>query len=80
MIPNFRFDQNKSFAENSKAFLEAVSAEDPDMAAILRANWDELVAIVREGEKDYVARRKFNAKIASALDALVASTVPKDGG
>lgn len=80
MIPNFRFDQNKNFAENSEAFLEAISAQDPDMAAILRANWDELNEIVREGERDHAARRKLNTKIASALDALVTSSASKDGG
>ena len=80
MILNPRFDQNKSFAENSEAFLEAVSAQDPEMAAILRANWDALLAIVREGEKEYAARRSFNASVASALDAFVASSVPKEDG
>ena len=80
MIPNFRLDQNKSFAENSGAFLETVSAQDPDMGAILRANWDALITILREGERDHKARREFNAKVTSALDALIASSVPKGGG
>ena len=78
MTSNFRFDQNKSFAENSEAFLEAVSTDDPDMAAILRANWDGLIAIYREGERSYDARKRFNASVASALNALVASSVPKE--
>ena len=48
------------------------------MTKILRDNWDALVAIVREGDRDQQARREFNAKIASALDALVNVGLSKD--
>lgn len=76
----FRFDVSKSFKENSEAFLSAISAEDPEMATILSDNWDSLVAIVREGQRDPKARGHFNAKVASALDALVNDPAEPTGG
>ena len=48
------------------------------MAAVLRDNWDALVAIVREGERDSKVRREFNSAVASALDSLVKRAEPKD--
>ena len=56
-MAEFRFDDSKSFAENYKAFLEAVKADDPEMAVILHDNLDKLVAVVREGEGFESARR-----------------------
>ena len=79
MMADFHFDESKSFAENCEAFLEALRSEAPQMADILRDNWDALVTVVREGERDLKARGEFNAKVVSALDALVESGVPKDG-
>ena len=76
----FRFDDNRSFEENCDAFLEAVSTDDPEMATILRGNWDALVVIVHEGQRDSNARGDFNAKVASALDALVAKPAEPKGG
>lgn len=76
----FRFDDGKNHSANCKAFLEATKAEDPEMAAILRANWDALIAIVREGERDSKARVDFNSKIESALDALVDEVPAKPEG
>ena len=67
----FLFDDSKRFAENCESFLDVLQAEDPQMTKILRDNWDALLAIVREGYRDQDARREFNAKVASALDALV---------
>ncbi len=75
----FRFDDSKSFRENCEAFLEAVNADDPEMATILRGNWDALVAIVHEGQRDSKARGDFNAKVASALDALLANPAEPKG-
>lgn len=80
MTTNFRFDENKSFAENGEAFLDALVAQDPDMAAILRANWDRLLAIVRGGKRDHEARKEFNTKVISELDALVTPSVPREDG
>lgn len=77
-MADFRFDETKSFAENCEAFLEVLESDDPEMTAILRDNWDTLIAIVCEGERDSRERGKFNTKVASALDALVKSTVSKD--
>ena len=77
-MANLRFDESKSFADNCEAFLKALESDAPEMAAILRDNWDALVAIVREGERDLSARERFNAKVASALDALVGPAAPED--
>ena len=78
-MADFRFDESKSFAENCEAFLEVLKSDDPEMAAIMRDNWDDLVAVVHEGERDSKTRREFNANVASALDALVRPGVSKVG-
>ena len=80
-MTNFHFDEHKSFAENCEAFLNAIKADDPEMAAILRDNWDALSTIVQEGGgTNSQTRRGLNAKVAIALDALVVkSTNPKGG-
>lgn len=75
----FRFDDGKSFPENCDAFLSSIEKIDADMAAILRDNWDALVAVVREGERNSRARSNFNAAVASALDSAVKLDVAKDG-
>ena len=74
------FDESESFAENCESFLAILEEVDTEMATILRNNWDALVAIVREGERDSKARGEFNAKVASALDALVAKPAEPNGG
>lgn len=79
-MANFRFDEGKNFAQNCEAFLEAIEADDPEMAAILRENWDRLVAVVCAGERDSKVRGEFNAKVASALDAHVAKLADAKGG
>ena len=79
-MANFRFDEGKNFAQNCEVFLEAIEADDPEMAAILRENWDGLVAVVRAGERDSKTRGEFNAKVASALDAHVAKLADAKGG
>ena len=78
VIVDFRFDDSKSFAENGEAFLEALEYDAPEMADILRDNWDALVAIVREGDRDLGARSNFNTKVALALDALAQSVERMD--
>ena len=78
-MPDFRFDDGKNFAENCEAFLETLKSSDPDMAKILSDNWDALVVIVREGERNSKARGEFNAKVASALDVLAKPVELKDG-
>ena len=78
-MTDFRFDESKSFAENCEAFLEVLKSENAEMAAILRDNWDALVAVVRERERGYKVRGEFNAKVSSALDDLVKHGVPEDG-
>lgn len=77
-MADFSFDESKNFAENCDAFLEALKGDDPEMAAILSDNWEALVAIVCEGERDPKVRAEFNAKVAAALDAL-ATPPPKEG-
>lgn len=74
------FDEAASFADHCEAFLAHLEKVDAEMATILRDNWDALVAIVREGERDLKARGELNANIASALDALVAKPAEPKGG
>ena len=76
---NLRFDDTNSFADNCEAFLTRIEAVDPEMATILRDNWDALVVVVREGERDSKARSEFNTAIVTALDALAAPDPQKDG-
>ena len=76
---NFRLDELKSFSENCDAFLLSLESIDAGMAAILHDNWDVLVGIVQEGERDSKARGEFNTKVAMALDSLVKPAEPKDG-
>ena len=74
----YLFDDSKSFSENCQAFLETVKSDDPEMAAILRDNWDALGAVVREGERDLKARGEFNSDVAAALDSLAKTAESKD--
>jgi hypothetical protein len=76
---NFRFDETMSFAENCDALLSILENIDAPMAAILPDNWDAVVAVVREGERNSKARGEFNSVVAAALDSLVESAAPKDG-
>lgn len=78
VIVDFRFDESMSFAENCEAFLQALESDAPEMANILRDNWDALVVIVQEGDRDLGARSDFNAKVALALDALAQSVEGMD--
>ena len=77
-MPDSLFDDSKSFAENCQAFLEAVKSDDPEMATILRDNWETLVAVVREGERDLKVRGAFNTEVAAMLDSLAKTVGPKD--
>lgn len=76
----FGFDKTKSFEENCEAFLEAVTAVDPEMATILRNHWEELASIVSEGQRDSRARSDFNEKVSSDLDSLLAKSAKTNGG
>lgn len=76
----FRFDDSKSLEENCEGFLSAISAEDPEMAAILRSNWNLLATIVRGGERDSKARSAFNVSVASALDDLIEKSMAHKEG
>lgn len=78
-MTNFHFDEHKSFVENCEAFLEAIKIDDPEMATILRDNWHALGTLIREEERDLRARGKLNAKIAKALDDLVAKSANPKG-
>ena len=75
----FRFDEDKSFEENCGVFLEAIEASNPDMATILRDNWDALLATVKDGARNSEARSVFNSAVASALDSLLDPVEPTDG-
>lgn len=75
-----RFDEAKNFSENCEAFLSSLDKIDVGMAAILRDNWDALVAIVLEGERDSKVRGEFNAKVAAALDAFLKKLAEPNGG
>lgn len=78
-LESFRFDEAKSFSDNCGALLANLEKVDADMAVILRDNWDTLVAVVRQGERDYQVRGEFNSKVASALDLLLEPADPKGG-
>ena len=78
-MANFCFDERKTYAQNCEAFLEEMKSVDPEMAVILCENWDELVAIVQEGERSTKARSVFNAAVASALDALATGLHQRSG-
>ncbi|MDH4099754.1 MAG: hypothetical protein OEV28_04190 [Nitrospirota bacterium] len=73
------FDEAKSFSENCEAFLSSLEIIDAAMAAILRDNWDALVTIVQNGQRDSKTRSEFSAKVATALDALAETAEPKGG-
>lgn len=70
-MTDFTLDGNKRFGENATDFLENVKEIDPEMAAILEANWDKLLPVVLGGERDTKARTAFNEAIATALDDLL---------
>ena len=69
-----------NFKDNCAALLESLEEVDTDMATILRDNWDALVAIVLEGERDSKVRGEFNAKVAAALDAFLKKLAEPNGG
>ena len=48
------------------------------MASILEQNWDKLLAVVIEGERDTKARTTFNEAVGKALDGLVAPKAEKE--
>ena len=78
-MTNFRFDGDKGFAQNCETFLDAITADDPEMATILRDNWDALVAVVREGERVSTARNEFHSAVATTLDRFVRTAERKEG-
>ena len=74
-MTEFSLDTNKRFPENCADFLEGVTDLDPEMAEILKANWDKLIAVVHRGERDTKSRTAFNEIIAEALDGLLTQDV-----
>jgi hypothetical protein len=75
----FRFDKERSFSENCEAFLSKLQDIDAGLTAILRDNWDTLVTVVQEGERNLKVRGDFNSAVALALDSLIKSAESKDG-
>ena len=71
-MTDFKIDGGKRFTENCADFLESVKDIDPEMAEILKANWEVLQSVVREGERDTKARLTFNEAVAASLDNLLA--------
>lgn len=78
-MTDFNFDEGKKFTDNCMDFLKSVKDVDPEMAAILEANWEKLLAVVSEGERDKNARAAFNKSIAFALDDFLNKTTEEDG-
>lgn len=74
-MSDFIFDDSKRFSGNCTAFVESVKDIDPEMAAILEANWAKLLAVVCDGERDTKARTTFNEAIAAALDEILTQHV-----
>ena len=79
MMADFNLDGSKRFPENCDDFLESVTDIDSEMAEILKTNWDKLLAVVHEGERDTRARTTFNEAIAAALDDLLTQETDEDG-
>lgn len=77
---DFSLDGSKRFGENCTDFLESVKDIDAEMAEILEANWDQLLCVVREGERDSKARTSFNEAIAVALDKLLSEEPDLEDG
>jgi hypothetical protein len=73
-MSDFRFQQSKSFEENSQAFLDELETQDSELANILRQNWDQMLAIVTDGQSSSSDRTEFNRAIGTALDALLLDT------
>jgi hypothetical protein len=78
-MTDFTLDGEERFHENCTAFLASVKEIDPEMAAILESNWDNLLAVVRAGERDTKSRTTFNEAIAIALDELLTKEVETEG-
>ncbi|MCB9992249.1 MAG: hypothetical protein H6873_01180 [Hyphomicrobiaceae bacterium] len=78
-MTDFTFDGSKRFPENCSEFLESVKDSDPEMAEILKANWEKLLAVVHDGERDTKARTSFNEAIAAALDELLTQDTEEEG-
>ena len=78
-MTDFSFDEGKRFTDNCADFLESVKDIDPEMASILEQNWDKLLTVVMEGERDTKARTTFNEAIAKALDGLLAPKAEEEG-
>lgn len=70
-MTDFTLDGSKRFGENCSDFLESVKDIDAEMAEILEANWDQLLYVVRDGDRDSKSRTSFNEAIAVALDKLL---------
>ena len=78
-MSSFHFDANKRFPDNCADFLESAKDIDSEMASILEANWDKLLAVVVAGERVAKARTTFNEEIASALDEFLALSPEGEG-
>jgi hypothetical protein len=78
-MPDFSFDRTKSYEENRTEFLESIKDIDAEMAEILIANSDQLISVVREGERDIKARTIFNEAIVKALDSLLTKAEEEEG-
>lgn len=78
-MSDFIFSDSERFANNCTAFLESVEEFDPEMAALLEASWDKLLAVVRDGERDSKTRTTFNEAIAAALDDLLTQDADAEG-
>lgn len=78
-MADFTFDGKKRFPENCAEFSESVKDIDPEMAEILKTNWDKLLAVVHEGERDTKTRTTFNEAVAIALDELLTQETDEEG-
>lgn len=78
-MSDFIFDESKRFSGNCTAFVESVKDIDPEMAAILEANWVKVLAVVCDGERSNKARITFNQAIAAALDEILTQDAEAEG-
>ena len=76
-MTDFRFEADGRFPQHCDAFLDEITALDPELGKVLCNNWDALLEVVKAGARSSDARRRFNLAVVAALDLLVDSAEPE---
>ena len=77
MVGRFQIDANRTPAENIALFLDHLDEDQPEFAALLRANLKLVVPLPLQAAQRYVRRAEFNRCVERALDTPVAEE-PKE--